>query len=558
MPVLTACRTFLRATLRLRPSRSAVDPDIARAAAELAELNRLTERDFLAVGEKLMDFRAAALRISSDMAVLTGLIGGEESRGAAGELDRLLEGSRAMNARIAESSQSLAGIRSLALRVRQLFVGLPHTVLLFRTLCTLTRIETARLGELTAGFVNLAEEVRPLSESIQCSGQGVVAAATYLDFSVRADILSVSALQEKRQQEMQPLIAAVVDGMAEFAERQRSAHEASLRQAAQYEALCGAIDELVRSIQFHDITRQQVEHIREALAGGGHTRALLLLQASQLDSAARIFASAVGGIEDSLDNIAARLEGMAEESRSLMGISEQDHTSFFLHIENCFTVILRGLDACSGAQQQIRHTAAGLAREVERMRASLEEIRSLETRIHRTAVNATISAAHLGGQGDALGIIAGGMQALVAGSSDTTEAAAGLLDGIREAAATLSADATAGVSPECMQQAVLNLHSASELSFARVTQIAALGFGLAQDIHALRAAFSAGRIFSETVERVGATLRCAASKMAGGGSVAALEANYTMEVEREIHRAAVGDDPTVPEGKDMGDNVELF
>ena len=140
--------------------------------ADLEGLNRSTERDFLAVGEKLMEFRSAARDIASDIAALDDLISGEHGRHASGALTRMLEGFEEMDSRVGQSGEALAGVGELSHRIRLAFSGLRNTVTVFRTLCTLTRIETSRLGGASAGFSDLADEVAPLSESIQATGEG--------------------------------------------------------------------------------------------------------------------------------------------------------------------------------------------------------------------------------------------------------------------------------------------------------------------------------------------------------------------------------------------------
>jgi len=95
---------------------------------ELENLNGSTERDFLAVGEKLMAFRAMARQIASDMAALTELISGEHGRQASRALTGILEQAKAIDARIERSGQSLGEVRDLSGRIRQAFVGLPNTV----------------------------------------------------------------------------------------------------------------------------------------------------------------------------------------------------------------------------------------------------------------------------------------------------------------------------------------------------------------------------------------------------------------------------------------------
>jgi hypothetical protein len=168
---------------------------LARAIADLQNLNRSTERDFLAVGEKLMAFRSTVRQIQSDMAAVTELISGQQGRDAGHALTRMLEHSNAMDMRIEQSGQALACVRDLSSQLRSAFSGLPNMVSVFRALCTLTNIETARLGSTGADLGHLAAEIRPLSESIQTSGEGVLEASGRLDANVQSAIRSGSELR---------------------------------------------------------------------------------------------------------------------------------------------------------------------------------------------------------------------------------------------------------------------------------------------------------------------------------------------------------------------------
>jgi hypothetical protein len=142
---------------------------IDQVIRDLEGLNGSTERDFLAVGEKLMDFSSTARQIASDMAALGELISGEQGRNVSAALTRILERAREMDVGIEQSGHALEDVHELSARIRTAFAGIGNTVATFRTLCTLTRIETSRLGDTGGDFGDLAAEVRPLSESIQTS-----------------------------------------------------------------------------------------------------------------------------------------------------------------------------------------------------------------------------------------------------------------------------------------------------------------------------------------------------------------------------------------------------
>lgn len=238
---------------------------IDRVIADLEKLNESTERDFLAVGEKLIRFRSTARQISSDMSALTELISGEQGRRAAEALGDVLVHSTAMETRLSNSSQALNGIGALSKRIRLGFSKLRETVSVFSVLCTVTRIETSRLGSAGAEFGDLADEVKPLAEKIQSGGERVLEASAQLDRNLQSAIESAAAVSAKQLRDLPVLIAAVMDELELFQERQQGAQDVSRQQSAEYAEVCRAIEELVESIQFHDITRQQVEHVAQAL-----------------------------------------------------------------------------------------------------------------------------------------------------------------------------------------------------------------------------------------------------------------------------------------------------
>ena len=590
-------------TLRRLPaggrSEDGGGPGIDRVIRDLENLNGSTERDFLAVGEKLMEFRSAARQIASDMTALGELVSGERGRNVSAALTRILEHAREMDAGIEQSGQALGQVHDLSARIRLAFAGIGNTVSTFRTLCTLTRIETSRLGDTGGDFGDLAAEVRPLSESIQTSSEGVLAASSQLDRGVQAAISRAAELRVRQLRELPALIEGVIDGLKAFDERRQRAAESSARQAADYEALYEAAGSVVRSVQFHDITRQQIEHVLEALRQLGSAcergrrswapdaRTILTLQSSQLGGAARVFASSAECMERDLESMAVRVQSMADAGKALMGISDDEQDSFFLRMEGHFTAILKMLDTCTTGQAEMEATAATLADTIDRMRTSVGEVRGIEIRIQRIATNATIRATHIGTRGDALNVIAGVMHRLALDSNANTELVAGTLDAMTEATGRVSG-CSAGAAKNArgganevideMRRSVVELHSSNESSFSRVHQISNLSSRLARDFGTVRREFSAGRLFAEVVARARGELDRMAAQAGGGspegdeatstGHLESLAEHYTMQMERNVHDtvtrgsvevAAPAEEPAFAlQDGDLGDNVELF
>jgi hypothetical protein len=110
-------------------------------------------------------------------------------------------------------------------------------------------------------------------------------------------------------------ISEVMASLSAFREIQNRAQDSSARLRAEYEAISDAFKKLIVSIQFHDITRQQVEHVIEALrrvhcTSEGETgslsrdrrgaAAVLILQSSQLADAGEKFAASVASVATQL------------------------------------------------------------------------------------------------------------------------------------------------------------------------------------------------------------------------------------------------------------------
>ncbi len=535
-------------------SLAALDPVIA----ELEVLNRSTEQDFLAVGEQLAGFRTVARRISGDMAALTDLISGEHGRKASEALARMLDCATQMCDRTARSGDALSGVQKISGRIRADFCKLVETVATIRALCPLTRIETSRLGAASADFIDLSDAVTPLSDSIQSSGKNVMEASALLDKCIQSGIRHGVERSARQVKEVRSLITSVVESLGCFEQRQQRAREASLRQKEQHAAVCAAIEDLVHAIQFQDITRQQIEHVAEALGkmrSGAGSRTGLRLQSSQLKVAGETFARSIAQIEANLGTIAARVAEMAEAARTLLGFSENEGDSFFLQMEDRFGRILEAAGACGKGQCAVQSTVSELTTTISAMRESVQEIRTIEIQIQRIALNATIRSAHIGSRGDALNTIAAVMHRVSFDSSRNTEEVATLLDSLSEASGRVNGD-ECGAQPDTeiilgeLRGEIADLHTSSQSSFAHVHRIASLGSELSEALRSARAELKVGPLFAHTIAQACGELDRVAAGCAVHSGIGEFEKHYSMQSERDVHASVVRDG--------LGDNVDLF
>lgn len=585
---------------------------LEQTIADLENLNRSTERDFLAIGGKLAEFLSAARQLSSDMAALGELISGRSASRSSQVLDRVLERSRQAEARAEAGDRALAGVCASAREIGLTFHGFRDIVSVFRVLGSLTRIEIARLGAAGSEFGNLAEEVNVLTRSIESNGQGILDDASTLHRNMQSALAKIIGLRATELKEMPAIAAEVTTSLKSLDDRHRHAIEISHQQAVEYKEVSAAIEDLSTALQFHDITSQQIEHVASALkrlraelpeAGRSRSDAppnkpgVWKLQSSQLAHAEQIFGSSVRRIENDLDSLAGRVRNMAEAGKTLMGLSADEQDCFLLQMEDHFKAISKIAGTCAAAEAETQATLAELTGALVRMLESVSKIREIEICIRRIAINATIRAVQLGDAGAALHVIADVMQRLADDSKRITDKVDESLDTISDTANRLSdgsgwvrssEPSEAGEVLADMRSAILELHSASASSFSCLNQITALSARLGDDIQSARAGFSAGTLLAEGVSRACQTLEEIAGRagIASPGNRAVAEegllddfaAHYTMQAERDIHEAvATGAAAPRPPAKnrdgggapaeglktrtdeeDFGDNVELF
>ena len=566
--------------------------------ADLDRLNRATERDFLKIGEKLTGFTGTVKTISSELTGLADQLLGQQGLRASEALTGTLEHARRMVACAEDRAALLGGMRQNADRVKHTLNGFKDTLSTFHILGVLTRIETAHLGNSGADFGHLADDVKALADTIQGKIESALETAARLIPPIEAVLQGVSAHLEGSAKDLPRVLAEVLAELEEFRAMQNRTREATLRLEARYSAISEAFNDLIVSIQFHDITRQQVEHVSEALgrlcpasgaADGAASRdhtdpvAVLALQSMQLADAGGKFAASVASLEHSLNQIASNVLDMAGESQALSGLSGDAKNSFFLEMERKCTEIRTALGGCAGTERAAQTASTELSETVDWMYGSIEEIRAIEVQIQWMALNASIRADHIGAAGDALGTLAGAMQALAFQCRERSDSLTTAVGSIGEAAQGLSGhlgDARTsqrGVSLEAIGAVAADLRSSSERSFSGIAQIAARCQQLREDISAVRDGFSAGAVFAEAIGRARDMLsELGAGKHSGPRDgaphwehgLADLARHYTMQAERDVHAGVTGaapaaapeEPPALPfgEASELGDNVELF
>jgi hypothetical protein len=314
--------------------------------ADLDVLNRSTEQDFLRIGGKLGEFIQAVDAISRELTGLVDPVSGGRGLSTSQALTDALDCFTEMRTRYADRSGCLDGMRQKAVRFRQTLAGSKETFLTFQMIGVFTRIEIARLGSVGTDFGNLADDTRVMAGHVQAKVESALEAGDLLIPPIESAMLSISALEEKQVRDLSRALAS----LSSFRDIQNRARDSSVRLGTRSDAIAAAFKKLIVSIQFHDMTRQQVEHVIEVLRritseNGGPgapagTAAVLALQCSQLEDAAEKFAASVAAVAHSLDDISTHIKDMAEESQEFSGPPADEGNTFFLQMEHgCLSIL---------------------------------------------------------------------------------------------------------------------------------------------------------------------------------------------------------------------------
>ena len=567
------------------------------------------ERDFLVLGEDLMALQAGCADIARDTHELVERTAGRDLHATLGRLAGELTGltDEAIND---AGRRSLAGIRDVGGIVEKLsgIVGAFSKIVKHLTMLGIaTRIESARLGADGRGFSTLADDVEKLAHLIVDHCAAIASKVETLRGHVheaKERTLATIRAQQQCHGLVSGELAANIEGLAAMADRSAAVSRNLSGTAGEIET---AIGQAVRSLQSHDIVRQQIEHAEHALAevvgllaagprdddNGEDALDLvafvadvLTLQLSQLESADRHFSGAADVLRESLASLAARIRGIGAEIAAVAGASGGE--SPLGRVQAGITAIKTQLGDFASQGEALGGIMAAVAATIAGMGGSIEAIEEVGAEIELIALNASIKAAHTGEAGAALGVLALGIQHLSADARRQTDAVAAILGDIAKASQTLqdtagehndqsetwrvvgaldAALADVAATSEACRSLFVHLDEESGSHGARAETVGrAIAFD--RDIGGHLAALR------RTLEEQVALARSVVPEGGRGRSVRLRELydRYTMEAERAVHETAFGLTPAAadataampasreqPANEDgFGDNVELF
>ena len=562
------------------------------------------EDEFLRLGHALNGFSAQAVDVYRAAEGLTELTTGEAVRNATAKLSSHLSRLGASCSGAAWGGD-ITGLDAVAKVGFALIEGLRDFTRLVKHLTMLgiaTRIESARLGSQGLGFSTLADDVEKLAGKIASSSGKILHGAQGLVGQCHEAGQSIARMSEARAScstSAMETLQADVEGLEQLMESSRRvAAEISAEAANNMES----VSEAVHSMQFHDIIRQQLEHVSMAadearnmalegpLTEGGHNaesweelagwmKSVLALQHSQLGNARSRFAEAMQSLGDSLGDIARRVESMSAKAGGLAG-GESDNKGVLTRIEDEVRHMVSSLREFALLERNMAGVMRAVGASITDMSSLVSEIEEVGSEIELIALNASVKAAHTGEEGKALGVLASAIQKLSVDARGQTERIMELLGTVDATVLASAGEDRSQGEAQVFEAAVADLDSEmaalkslksrfSDAAGSLQAQAASLSSDILEAVSSLEfqhdlldGMASAEVRLWELIEQLQSVLPRDTGHTQSP-KLAEMLARYTMDAERLVHEAVLGISGDAGPGAqeadgDFGGNVELF
>jgi methyl-accepting chemotaxis protein len=585
---------------------------VGPAIETLRRMAGTTEDEFLRIGSKLQSFYQRSVDISGMANRLVEVVSGENVDSLTSRLQQMMgdmeEYLASARTRSSESCNILEQVQVLLDNLSEPLEGFQKMNKSLRMLSISTKIESARLGELGSGFVNLAMDVEKLSHQVQEKSAAILAHRLLLATLITGNLAAVRS-SEKEQDVM--VLATLKDTSANLKELV-AVNERCTRFGGTVSAISGevadSIGEVVSSMQMHDMTRQQLEHVVEALErlsgeltgfnqpdaeDDRHRRVIIEagdiceLQEAQLRFAANELYAAVCTIVDNLRDVARKQAVIVRESGTITGSANLDGASFVDVMSEGMATVTAVLTSCAKADLNMFDTMKKVAQTIDEIAAFVTDIEAIGSEIDLIALNSQIKAALTGPEGAALGVLAEAIKRLSDEAVRQTDSVAAILNNIHAVTEHLLADAaneegqlgsrissiqdeltlilrTMGEMNNGMRSALSGLNE-RVLSLTEDVEQATTGV----DVHE-RTKKMADGVLADLELIVAQSRRIEPASSEFKENLRHMEEHYTMESERHIHEAlarkktgqavvvARSSAKIVVDDSGFGDNVDLF
>ncbi|MCF6148209.1 MAG: methyl-accepting chemotaxis protein [Candidatus Kuenenia sp.] len=579
----------------------------------LEALQNGSEEKFLHIGSRLQDFAVRSRKLSEMTEAISLLTSGKEINNAiTGLREQLTTMSQYFGKEKDASNGSMKKLQNILGTISWLETICDDFARLTRMLRFLSisiRIENARIDQKNmSGFHDVSEDVRKLADDIDVKSGNVMDNSKTLALTVQSSVAKTNELTRIQKNTTANLLEDAQISMTSLVELNEKSSGMSARIVKRSSEIYKNIGSMVASLQFHDITRQQLEHVRDVLGNlqerleeadedhgnmtqeqsmefAGWVSNVCELQFAQLINTKKELESAVYNIIDKLKGISRNVLDMTSDTRELSGNNQHSDSSLLSNIEKGIVAAIQALRNNEKIEGEITSSVNSA---IHGMAEFIKEIEEIGAQIKLIALNAQVRAVCAGEEGRTFEVLAGEIQRL---SADTRGQTADVLEKLQSIIAgdktqhvwfDPASEKNAGSHDRMihtLEHMLESLNHVNEEFVLLLNKIIESGQALGVEIGKLTEQIvfheeMAGTI-NEVANRLNETAAIVRERFPesttyeNADNLESIASFYTTEGERNVHMAVTGiavvhegveaDMPEIKnDEEEMGDNIELF
>lgn len=566
-------------------------PRFERMSAELIRLSGEIEDEFLAVGNNIQEFSQTCSRISS----LAGSIGHMIEGGsgfkadafnsvfehAYGEIESCCS---MMSDKVCRMCDIIPRIDDI-LELKEFLEKLAKSITI---LGTLIRIETSRVTE--AEFGTMTEAVDDLAHQIGKNTAELSLSAINVNRSISLINEKMSENKKEMHEELEATRTRMSEILGDMENMTNQAKLACKRMEGRSSQISDEIGEVIVSLQYHDICRQQMEHVSEALgdiiskiatmnsvednekASFGHwiTEAIGI-QILQLEHVVSGAVETVKGISGHLARVAG-LSGAQQEDANMILEDEEEGSHRIVKItkelESLSSLMSESKEMMTATVDEI----SGVNATVGGMSEQVSNIELISDNINLLALNAILKVGRTGEAGRGLGVLADEIRKLSTKATEKINKGASAITNILEGSSGLGRSLSEEMGHRLLaiedvfvktDNAVKDLLKADETMIKSMNEITGITKTLEKEIEAVISGIKFDVVLSAGIGKIASGLREMLAEVEAtipdvpieklNVNLDDLKGRYTIHSERRIHESRSADVKD-----DQGGNVEFF
>ena len=402
-------------------------------SSSLEVLRRLagaTEHEFLQIGAQIQGIYQNAIQLSQTAHDLVENASGEHIQVMVARLLQILGEMEEylMQAQL-QSSESCTTLETVQLSLHKVKAPLEMIKKMCKHLYIFEvsiKIESAYIGDMGSEFINLAIDIKKLSQQIKEKVVSINNHCMKLKEVLALNGANLHAARSAHETKADLTLANTTASLSEletFNER-FSLIGSSISSISEENSF--NLSEIIQSMQFHDIFRQQIEHVIEALEGVAQSvgdcrnndimennQAIIIkigdvceIQEAQLKFASEELFTAVTLIVDNLQDISTKQRQMARDIYLETKANELPGSSFIEEVSHKMGSLADLLTDCTENNNEVVSLMQQATSTVKEITGFVSGIEEIGDEIIQIALNARVKASGTGKEGASLSVLA--------------------------------------------------------------------------------------------------------------------------------------------------------